>query len=328
MAGLYEIAQEFKARLLRSERAAAGELLRAYSLAVRRIEGRVRELTAQIDAAGRQGEIISSGWLHERDRLTNLKREIIAEMQRFAQVASLRVAAEQRAARELGQESAQTLIGEATGAPVAVRLGALDRSAVGAIAGFAADGSPLRELFAERGLTVARAVAEELVAGVAEGAPLRVISSRIRTVMGGELARALTVTRTEVLRSYRQATLETYEASAGVVIKWRWAATLTTRTCAMCWAMDGREFDVKTPMHTHPNCRCVMLPVTRNAAPPRTGAERFADLEPGAQREILGPAQYEAFRKGELNLNDLVGVRHSERWGVSRYEKPLSAILS
>ncbi len=328
MPDIYQTAQEFKERLLKGERAAAGELLRAYGLAVQRIEARVSRLTSEIEAAKFQGEIISSGWLFERDRLTNLKREIEVEIGRFARVAELRVTQEQRAARTLGNESARVLVGEATGDAVSVRLGTLNQAAVVEQAGFASDGSPLRELFAERGPQVSRAVADELVAGVAEGQGARVIARRIRAHTGGELARALTISRTETLRAYREATRANYLAHSDVLRGWVWTATLTSRTCALCWAMHGRVFPLTARLNSHANCRCVMSPLTKDAEPPPSGVESFAKQEPGFQKSVLGPAKFAAFKQGKLTLADVVGVRRSERWGASRFEKPLSAILS
>lgn len=328
MADIYETAEGFKARLLARERAASGELLRAYRLAVARIEARVRDLTARIDEARRQGEIISSGWLYERNRLTLLKLEIETEIQKFSHVASLRVASEQRAAVEAGEVDAAALVGEVTGAPAAVRLGTLNRGAVAAIAGFAADGSPLRALFAARGAQLAQRVADELVAGVAEGQPARVIASRVREAFGGDLARALTIARTETIRAYREAARETYIAHSDVLSGWYWQAALDARTCAMCIAMHGRVFSVTERLQSHPNCRCQPLPIVHGAPLPESGPEWFARQEPGVQRSVLGAGKFEAYRKGELLLTDLVGVRRDPRWGLVRYELPLSAVLS
>ena len=328
MTDIYTSAEEWKARLLRGEREAAGDLLRAYGLAVRRISARIKELTDQIQAARLQGESISSGWLYERDRLTNLKREIIVELQRFSRVASIRVAREQAAAKELGAEAAQALIGESDGAPIAIRLGTFGARASATIAGFASDGSPLRELFAEQAVAVARRVSDELVAGVAEGQSARVIAARMRVAFGGDLARALTIARTETVRAYREASRAAFVTNASVLRGWYWQAALDARTCVVCIAMHGQVFPVSARLESHPNCRCVPVPLTTAAPLPETGPEWFARQEAGLQRQVLGAAKFEAFREGKFEVKDLVGVRHSERWGTSRFEKPLSAILS
>ncbi|MGB8508889.1 MAG: hypothetical protein WCD76_10810, partial [Pyrinomonadaceae bacterium] len=155
MTDLEAKAQEFKRAMTERERASASELLRAYQLSSRRIEARVRELTDRIREARFQGIEVSSGWLYERDRLTNLKREIEIEINRFSHVALLRVAQEQRAALTQATQDTQALIGEVTGEPLAVRFGSLNTNAVGAIADAAGEGSRLSRLFASRGAVVA-----------------------------------------------------------------------------------------------------------------------------------------------------------------------------
>ncbi len=327
MSDIYQTAQEFKARLAAGERAAAGELLRAYRLAVQRIEARIAELMSQLAAAKVQGEI-SASWLHERDRLNSLRREILVEIGRFSQVASLRVAAEQRAAEQLGTQAAQVLVGEATGDAVRVRFGALNRAAVQAAIGFAGDGSPLRALFAERGAQVAQGVTDELVVGVAQGAHPRVIARRIRQVTGGELARALTIARTETLRSYRAATHATYTTHGDVLRGWYWQASLSARTCAMCIAMHGRVFPLSARLQSHPCCRCVAVPVTLAAPNPETGAEWFAEQTPSLQRSVLGVEAYKLFTSGKATLHDFVGRRSDARWGETRYQRSVREILA
>ncbi len=143
-----------------------------------------------------------------------------------------------------------------------------------------------------------------------------------------ELARALTITRTEVVRSYREATRERYLAHADVLRGWYWSSGFSGRTCAMCLAMHGRVFRLQARMVSHPNCRCVAVPLTLDAPAPATGAEWFEQQEPGVQRSVLGPGKFAAFTQKKFKLEELVGVRRSKRWGASRFEKSLSAILS
>lgn len=327
MSDLYQAAQEFKARLLRGDRAAAGDLLRAYRLAASRIEARVAELTAQITEARRGGSIVSSTWLYERDRLARLRLEILSEVNNFSAVALIRVAQEQAAARRLGAAAAHEIIGAGNGAQISVRLGALHPSAVAASASFAADGSPLRQLFFERAGQLAQSVSDELVSGVASGAGGRVIAGRVRTLLGGDLARALTIARTEVLRAYRTAGLETYRAAG--IVSYRWLAAKDLRTCLVCLALDGTVYPVRTPMPAHVNCRCTFVPVLADEeAQIETAAEWFDSLSDGAKRQMLGPVAYEAYRAGQISLSDFVGFRQSARWGVTAYRRPLTEIIS
>jgi SPP1 gp7 family putative phage head morphogenesis protein len=324
MPDVYEQAQEFKARLLRGERAALGELLRAYRLTVERAEARIKDLTDQIEKF--QGEEISSSWLYERGRLSQLKFEIQIEINRFSQVASLRVAREQRAAISQASEDAQALIAASNGDAVSVQLGTLNANAVVAMAGHASDGSSLRQLFAARGGVVAQGVADELVSGVATGASLRVIASRVRDVLGSDLARALTIGRTEILRSYRAASLETYRRAG--FTQYRWLAAKDLRTCLICLALDGSIWSINQPFPAHVNCRCTFVPVINGQAMTyETAAEWFAAQSEGAKREMLGGA-YGAYAQGRITLKDFVGFKQSARWGLTAYRRPLAEILT
>lgn len=318
-------AEEYKARLVARERRAAAELVRDYGFAYRRIQLRVEELTAQIEKALLQGEIISSSFLYERDRLTRLSLEIEIEMRRFSVIAAGRVTDEQRAAIRLASTDARSLINVGTnGSSSSVNLsGSLNRDAVERMAGFTGDGTPLRTYLDRLAPEMASRVSSELVAGVATGAHARVIASRVRQVMGGGLARSLVISRNETTRVYRAAQLSNYNAYGDVVLKWRWQATLGPRTCIVCWMMHGREFDLDTPFESHINCACVPVPITVNTPQAQTGEELFRNLEEGYQRQILGSAKFEAFKSGKLNLSSLIGENESEEWGKTLYERSL-----
>ncbi len=331
MSDIYELAESQKSTLLKSERKTASELVRAYGLAYQRIQARVAALTAQIDEARSKGEIISSSFLYERDRLHNLQIEIERELRRFSVFASARVASEQGSAVETAATDAQSLVRASLGrgqASAAVSFGALDTEAVAALVGNAGDGSPLRLLFDKIAPQMATKIADELVAGVVENAPARVIAARIREQSGIGLARSLTISRTETIRAYREISNQTYQANADVLEGWYWQASIYSgRTCLICTLMHGRVFPLSVRLQSHPNCRCVPVPLVKGAPRPETGIEWFTKQEAGLQKSVLGIAKFEAFKSGELELSELVGVRYSQSWGTIRYEKSLTDVL-
>jgi SPP1 gp7 family putative phage head morphogenesis protein len=90
---------------------------------------------------------------------------------------------------------------------------------------------------------------------------------------GGELTKAaghqvLTLVRTSVNQVANAASQQVYEANQDITKRYRYVATLDTRTSAICRALDGREFEYgkgpKPPQHF--NCRSTPLPVGRRAA--------------------------------------------------------------
>jgi SPP1 gp7 family putative phage head morphogenesis protein len=73
----------------------------------------------------------------------------------------------------------------------------------------------------------------------------------------------LTLIRTSINQVANIASQQVYEANQDITQKYRYVATLDTRTSAICRALDGREFDYgKGPMPPqHFNCRSTTVPV-------------------------------------------------------------------
>ena len=153
-----------------------------------------------------------------------------------------------------------------------------------------------------------------------------------RSGLNGGLARALLISRTKILRSYRESSRQMYLANDHLIDGWIWRAALTPTTCPVCWAMPRTEHPLDEPMGLHPACRCTMVPKTKTweelgfDVPKRF--ERSARITPGPdecrkldaeiQRKILGPARFDAYKSGEIDLPDLVEVSESNEWGVTR----------
>jgi SPP1 gp7 family putative phage head morphogenesis protein len=198
------------------------------------------------------------------------------------------------------------------------------------VIGFLSDGSPLQALLNELGPDAAERVGNALTQGVITGADVRTISRNVRRAFGGNLARALIISRTVVLQAYREASMQQYRANAEVVGSWTWLSTRGPRTCGFCWAMHGSIHPLSTRMASHPACRCTMLPNLRHA-PDTTPIERgpavFADEDATLQRAVLGPAKYAAYTSGALALEQLPGFRIDPRWGRVGFERSLRAIL-
>ena len=73
----------------------------------------------------------------------------------------------------------------------------------------------------------------------------------------------LTLVRTSINQVANTASQQVYEANQDITQKYRYVATLDTRTSAICRALDGREFEYgKGPMPPqHFNCRSTTVPV-------------------------------------------------------------------
>lgn len=233
-------AARFRRELLNNERAAASDMVRMYGEAWRRTSQRAADVQAQIRAARLTGQPISPAWFYQQDRAETLQAQIEAELSRFAAFAEESTAATQMQAIQAAGRHAAGLVDLAAGvrpAGVEVPFDVLPASALQELVGFASDGSPLRDVFGEIA-GVAERVTDTLGASLAAGLGPRETARLLRRQFGVGLARALTISRTETLRAYREAMHRNYEANDDVVEGWVWHATLTPRTCAACVVGD------------------------------------------------------------------------------------------
>lgn len=324
------------------DQAALGRMIDAYGNAWTAIARDLDRLTADIDLARRNGQVVDAAWLRKERRLSNLLAEVETQITRFARQAAPIIAARQAEAVAAAMRDAHTLTVAALAPGEGGILGGfnrLDSAAVDQLVGHLSPGSPLVQLLAGLGPDAATVAEQALVNGVARGLNPRQMATQMRHALGGNLARALTIARTETLRAYRETTRQTYEKNDDVVAGWRWQSARDTRTCGVCWAMDGTEHPNTDTLDGHPNCRCVMLPITRtfedligvkvdgdelDFGP--TGADAFADLPESVQRSILGPGKFDLYKSGDMTLADLVGQVDSKQWGTMRVERSLASI--
>jgi SPP1 gp7 family putative phage head morphogenesis protein len=87
----------------------------------------------------------------------------------------------------------------------------------------------------------------------------------------------ITLVRTSINQVANTASQQVYEANQDITKKYRYVATLDTRTSAICAALDGREFEYgKGPMPPqHFNCRSTTVPIIDpDILPPSATATR------------------------------------------------------
>jgi SPP1 gp7 family putative phage head morphogenesis protein len=136
----------------------------------------------------------------------------------------------------------------------------------------------------------------------------------------------IALVRTSINQVANTASQQVYEANQDITKKYRYVATLDTRTSAICAALDGREFEYgKGPMPPqHFNCRSTTVPIIDpDILPPSTTATRaskdgqvpinqsygewLAKQPASVQAEALGPGKVAYFNK----LADKYGPRNA-----------------
>lgn len=341
---IFAVADRFKRDLIAGEDSATREIRRYYRQAEQGIRQRLDGVIGELEQWQREhpGEPPPEWWLFERGRLQALQAQVEAELFRFAGRAAARIEREQRRLVEQAEADAEALARAGLGKPppgVTVTWARLPTETTQQLVGTLQDGSPLRELLDTLGPAASEQIRKELVSGLALGQNPRDVARRIRDALNGNRKRAELIARTEMLRSYREATRASYRANSDVVKGWVWHCARDERTCAMCWAMHGTEHTLEEHLDDHPRGRCAMVPLTKTWAELgfvgvpetqpeiETGESLFARLSEEQQRETLGNAGYEAYKAGMVKLADFVGRKSDPRWGTTRYARSLKEIL-
>lgn len=168
--------------------------------------------------------------------------------------------------------------------------------------------------------------------GIAEGEGIDKIARRVRDVTDFSRNSAEAVTRTAVGHASNMGRAAYYEENADLIRGVQWVATLDSRTCASCGALDGKVFETgkggpRPPRHI--SCRCTTVPVLRplrelglpiDSFPVSTrasmngqvsGSETYstwlAKMPASIQDEALGVRRAELFRTGKLKVDSFVG---------------------
>lgn len=335
----------FRAALLAAERESATRLVQSYGTIYERLQTLIRALEADITDLG---EAATPGRVAKLARYKELMRQTAAEMDRFAvilenEVTQMRVLAARQATEQAASlmQMALPSMPDAARASIAAKFNRLPVEAVMNMLGQTAAGSPLTAIFEGYGAQAAQAMSEALLEGIALGYNPRKVAAMILQSLGGDLTRALAISRTEVMRAYRAATLASYRANSDVVKGWIWTVTKDTDPppCLACLALDGQEFPLTEEfMPSHVNCRCSPRPRTITYRemgidaddPPdgyETAAQWFESLPEIEQQKFFGKAAWEAYKNGEVKLTDFIGVQESAVWGKAYVERSLKDIL-
>lgn len=319
------IMRQHKADLLANERVQMREMAQRWLGVERRLLGQMDALAYEMVQIKRDGGTVTSDLLFADQRYRELLVQVQEEVRTYSDFAEVQITEQQRRLARLGVAHGQ----QAISAQVATSFTRLPVAAVQHMVGMTGAGTPLRVLLERSWPASAEGMTRELVNGVALGYNPRKTARMMAQGMTDGLDRMLTIARTEQLRTYRQASLDSYRAS-NVVTGYRRLATHDARTCAACLMAEGTLYGLNEFMPTHPNCRCTTIPVVRGASPLiwRQGPEWFEAQSPATQRDILGKGHYYRWQNGDFNLRDLVTVKPNATWGDSLQVTPLKELVN
>jgi SPP1 gp7 family putative phage head morphogenesis protein len=352
---IQRIVAKYRTDLLSHEAAAIQTLDQAHKNTLAVITPALDKLYDEMMTHVERGEQIPAHFLYEANRLEVIKRLIAGEIDIYAALAQTMTGRLQQDGIRLGLEAAMQLLNVQVPPGVSWSFGIPNPETIAQLIRATQAGSPLAHLFSGWGKGAADEIAQTLITGVTLGNNPRVVARSVRRIMETQAGqalkdsrnRALVLSRNELNRAARNASLETYRANSDVVTKYRRTCAKNSRTCAACIALDGTLYDLDTDFAIHPCDRCTPVPVTKSWAEllkpfdidtseipdtrPQleTGASWFNRQSERVQRKILGVSGYKLWRSPNNNvtLQSFVTHKHHNDWGASIQVTPLKELV-
>lgn len=301
---------------------------------------RIDELTQAIEQRQASGKRATPGWIVTQPEYRKMISTLQADIRKVVPQVATRIAADQKFAADLGLNVVAQSIDQQL--PPMMRAQRTTISAVQDMIGKMGNGQPLeRYLWRELGARATKVVREELIRGLVAGQNPNTVAREI-TKRAPEIARnrARLISRTEMLRSHRAASLSQMQANDRVVEGWIWTAAHSPRTCLSCLIMDGTFHTLDEELESHPGCRCSQRPALKpwselgftDIPQPKpfrteTGREWFMRQPEAVKLRMMGPAKYAAWRGHRIGLDDFTATKRSREWGITRYEPSLKQMM-
>lgn len=305
---------------------AVDDLAQGHASALGRISRVLRGLEADIALAVANEVEVSASWLYQRDRFRALETQVRAEIARTAAAVAELTPVLRQQGIETGIDWADESIRIAAPqfGPGIETFGRLPREAVMAQVGFL-QADPLRAVAASIDPAVGwLTLRDRLVSGIATGQPFRSVARTLLTDLSSlTLTRAMTITRTEMNRSYREGARLRW-AQNPVVDRWVWRAAIAGSRrgpCPVCLGKHGTVHPKAERMSSHPNCRCAPVPLVSGQDPsagltPEAAEQYVRDLSERERIRTLGRTRAREWERGNLSLQQMVEDRVDPTWGV------------
>jgi len=319
------LARQFRAELASADERQLRLMAARYLDVADALQDGIESLALSIEELRAEGKAVAIGRIYRLERYQRLLGQLMRELSRFNGWALAIINTRQRELIVQGAEDASSLL--RAGQPgITVRFDALHREAIEAMVGIAREGTPLAALLdASYGETTA-AIHRTLASSIGLGRGPRQTARLLTKNCQLPLQRALRIARTEQLRAYRLATLDTYR-SAGVALYQRVAAR-DPNTCIACLSMDGTIYSTETSLDDHVNGRCSIVPLFSAAEAYAAGAaqEWFDAQDRDMQLQIMGPARLELYRSGRVDWSELAVRKDDPIWGGAWVPTPVSVL--
>ena len=343
---LFDKTETFRKAVASADARAARSLINAYGESFARVQVRLARIQREAELILAAGETLSKGLIARLWREQDLQRVIAREISRYSALAGSQITAEQLRLAGLAQLHTGQLVDAAL--PPAINRATLARaglgwnevpvSAIESLIGALGDGTPVTRTLESMGAPVANGVKKTLTDGLVRGLGPNQIARTVRNAYGVGLTRALTISRTETLRAYREGSRAAYAANPQIVKGYERRASNDDRTCMGCLGADGEFYPNKRPLPAHVNCRCHMVPVTRtykelgiNVPDPAidfpSSEDWFKQQSIATQQKMMGAKKWDAWKSGQVSLKDFAHTTHDPIWGDAVVPANLAQLL-
>jgi len=348
MESVYQYSQRYRNALLAEEDKAVNEIRSAYSTSISNLEDQLNGMEARAkdyEARGLNFDTLSA--------MMDRTREMIKELE-------LRInTVNEEAVQHIldGQESSVNAVDKNTGKLIAstdpllpkeitatATFNRIPQEALTSFIGSSSPDSPLGKLISGLAMDTSERFRSTLATAIVSGdnprqaaRDLEKVIQSTQTDINVSRSRLETIARTEMIRSARDAQRYLYEGNPAVVGYQR-QATQDGRVCIACLALSGTKYPTSEIMPSHPNCRCVMLPITLSAEYimgestdpglnyPATGPTALlSGMSEGEKLQVMGPSRYALYQQG-VSLDKMVAVVPNKTWGDTTAILPLSRI--
>ena len=319
--------RRFRLLLDERERRTMVEMAEHWARLERNITAHLEALAEEIAGRLAVGQTVTADMVRLSRRYLDLQNQVRDQVSEYAGWSAGRIGEEQRWMARAGiGHAAEMLRSTLPRGGVAGAFNVLPVEALELMAGYVADGSPLRAYFARMYPAAMQGIMDGMMLGMARGWGPRQLARAMRDGMGVAPRTAINSARTEPLRVYREASLQQYRAS-GMVDGYIRVAAKSERTCMACLAKDGEWFPLTTPFEEHNQGRCKPAPARKGQTYPGTqGLAWFEEQSPERQRLMLGPGRYEAWKRGEFDLRDIAKLHKDPVWGNAWQERSLKEL--
>ena len=298
-------------------------------------EANLEQLDAVIATAQDEGRDITRNWLYQQQRYRLLVEQLEADYALLSQRLADGVGVSQRTAIDAAGGLVRDALAGSTRPGLTSSFATLNTEVVTQAVLLTMPG-PVRDVLERYGSAAAKAAQEALVDGIALGRAPRLIARDLRSTLGVNAIRAETIARTETMRAFREASRVQMMANQDILEGWVWESARNTKTCAVCWGMQGTFFPFTGTGRARPEWKPTMSPEeasawTKGSATHGEVWHHFTDLK-AAQGIMSGGFDNEAgmggggiLGKGTYLTADPEGEGINRMWSTERLDVAIRA---